>query len=235
MTERTANAPRPAARLIGAVYLAYFVTAVLAASFLKGIVVPGDAAATAGHLASHAALFRLGLSTNLVATACYIAVTALFYELFRPVDRTLSILAAFFSLVGCAVQAVGYLFDLVPALVFGNPAYSSAFTPDQMNALTLMSLAPSVQAPNVYLVFFGFYCLLLGVLVVRCSFLPRALGVLLVIAGAGWLSFLWPPLAGRLSAYVLPFGFLAEAALMLWLLVVGVNSAAWRKKVMDAT
>jgi len=71
----------------------------------------GDAAATADNLLAHKALFRLGLATGLTATACYIAVTALFYELFKPVNRGLSLLAAFFSLVGCAILAFGSSFN----------------------------------------------------------------------------------------------------------------------------
>ena len=89
--------PRPSARITGVIYLLYFLTAVLGEFFLKGMVVDGDATATANNLLAHQPLFRLGMATGLIATACYIAVTALFYGLFKPVDRSLSLLAAFFG------------------------------------------------------------------------------------------------------------------------------------------
>jgi dolichyl-phosphate-mannose--protein O-mannosyl transferase len=107
MMERTREAsPRPGARITGFVYLLYFLTAVLAEFLVRGLVVSGDAAATANNILAHQALYRLGLATALIATACYVAVTALFYNLFKPLNRSLSLLAAFFSLLGCAIQAL---------------------------------------------------------------------------------------------------------------------------------
>src|SRR5271157_2200308 len=115
MTERIAEtSARPRARITGVVYLFYFLTAVFGEFFLKGIFVDGDAAATANNILAHQPLFRLGLATGLIATACYIAVTALFYGLFKPVSRSLSLLGAFFSLVGCAIQALSYVCYLAP-------------------------------------------------------------------------------------------------------------------------
>ena len=121
MTERIAEtAARPRARITGVVYLIYFLTAVLGELFLKGLVVDGDAAATANNILVRQPLFRLGLATGFIATACYIAVTALFYDLFKPVNRSLSLLAAFFSLVGCAILVFASLFQLAPLVVLGR-------------------------------------------------------------------------------------------------------------------
>ena len=84
MMERIAEAsPCPRARVTGVVYLFYFLTAVSGELFLKGLVVHGDAAATANNILAHQPLFRLGLATGLIATACYVTVTALFYGLFK--------------------------------------------------------------------------------------------------------------------------------------------------------
>src|SRR5580658_7690248 len=121
------GSPRPSARITGIVYFLYFLTAVLGESSLKGMVVDGDAAATSNNLLAHQPLFRLGLATGLVATASYIAVTALFYGLFKPVDRNLSLLAAFFGLVGCAITAFGSLFQLAPFVVLGGAPYLNVF------------------------------------------------------------------------------------------------------------
>jgi hypothetical protein len=124
MTERLGQAsPRPRARITGVVYLVYFLTAVLGELFHRGLVVSGDAAATANNILAHQPLFRLGLATGLLATACYIAVTARFYDLFKPVNRNLSLLAVFFSLVGCAISAFASLFQLAPFVVLGGSQY----------------------------------------------------------------------------------------------------------------
>ena len=89
MMERSVEAsPCPRARITGVVYLSYFLTAVCGEFLLKGLVVHGDAAATANNILAHQPLFRLGLATGLIATACYVAVTALFYGLFKAVNRT---------------------------------------------------------------------------------------------------------------------------------------------------
>jgi len=229
--ERIAEgSPRPRARITGAVYLLYFLTAILGEFFLKGIVVDGDAAATATNILAHPSLFRLGLATGLIATALYIALTALFYGLFKPVNRSLSLLAAFFSLVGCAILAFASLFQLAPLVVLGGSPYLSAFKVEQLRALALMFLELNTQANNICVVFFGFYCLLIGYLIFRSAFLPRILGVLMAFAGLGWLTFLYPPLANHLSPYNLVLGFLAELLLMLWLLVKGVDVQRWKEQ-----
>jgi|SRR5580704_5769376 hypothetical protein len=230
-TERIAEAsPRPCARITGIVYLLYFLTAIVGELFLKGIVVDGDATATATNLLAHQSLYRLGLATGLIATALYIAVSALFYSLFKPVNRSLSLLAAFFGLVGCAITTFGSLFQLAPLVLLGGRQYLSVFNLQQLRALALMFLELNDQAANIYLVIFGFYDLLIGYLIFKSIFLPRFLGVLMVLAGLGWLSFLSPPLGNHLSPYNLVLGFLAELSLMLWLLVRGVNVQRWKEQ-----
>jgi Domain of unknown function (DUF4386) len=79
------------------------------------------------------------------------------------------------------------------------------------------------------LVFFGFYCLLIGYLIFGSTFLPRILGVLMAFAGLGWLTFLSPPLANHLSPYIFAPGLLGEGALTLWLLAKGVNAERWQE------
>ena len=177
MTERIAEAsPRFKARIAGVFYLLVFLTGGLAL-FVRG---------------------RLGSAAGLIAGACYIAVTLLFYGIFKPVNRNLSLLAAFISLVGIII-----------------------------GPLSRLHLAPSNFNP---LVFFGFYCLLIGYLIFRSTFLPRILGALMVFAGLGWLTFLSPPLASYLSPYIFIPGLLGEGALTLWLLVMGVNVQRWKEQ-----
>lgn len=143
-------------------------------------------------------------------------------------------LAVFFSLVGCAILAVASLFRVAPLVVLGGDQYLGAINVDQLRALASLFLELYRQTVNICFVFFGVYCLLIGYLIFKSTFLPRILGVFLVIAGLGWLTFLFPPLANYLSPYILVVGVLAELALMLWLLVMGVNVQRWNEQAADA-
>jgi hypothetical protein len=173
-----ATSPAASARITGVVYLLYFLTAVSDEALVgRGRVVVFDV-------------------VYLIAYAFYVAVTLRFYYMFRPVNRSLSLLAALFSLAGCANDVLG-LFNLVPY---------------EINSL----------------VFFGPFCLLIGYLIYKSTFLPRILGVLMAAAGVGWLIFL-SPLAVQLATYLKILGFLAEMSLMLWLIVKGVNVQRWNE------
>jgi hypothetical protein len=175
--ERNAGASaRPNARIAGVFYLLTFLTGGFA-------------------LFEHG---RLGVAAGIVAGTCYIAVTLLFYYIFKPVNRSLALLAALFSLLGCAIGVLSPL-HLVPFHINN-------------------------------LVFFGFYCVLIGYLIFRSTFLPRILGVLMAIGGLGWLTFISPPLANYLSPYNMVPGILGEGALTVWLLVIGVNVQRWKER-----
>jgi len=142
-----------------------------------------------------------GKAVELTADACYVVVTLLLYDILKPIRPNVSLLAAMFSMVGCAVTVLR-MFHLVPFPI---------------NAL----------------VFFGVYCLLLGYLVFRSTFLPHFLSVLLAIAGLGWLTFVWPPLAHHVIRVVMVTGLLGEGGLTMWLLTKGIDTAAWRTQAED--
>ncbi len=129
----------------------------------------------------------LGTAAGLVAGLCYIVVTVLLYDLFKPVSRRLSLLAALVSLAGIVAGPAG--------LTIVNP-----------------------------LVFFGVYCLLIGGLILASRLLPRFVGILLLCAGLGWMTFLSPTLVATLYPYNLAPGLVGEGALTLCLLVIGVNA-----------
>lgn len=197
------TSPRMMARMVAACYLVLLVSGFDMFYVFGKLVVRGDAAATAANIVSHQATFLAGFAVALLGVASYLVVTALFYSLFEPVNRTLSLSAAFFSLTGCVIQAFALVLHLAPLLVLGDQPYMSAFKPDQLQALTLVFLNSYAQAYNISLVFFGFYLLQIGYLIFRSTFLPRWLGVIVAL-GAGWLTFLYPPLALSLPTSSFP-------------------------------
>jgi hypothetical protein len=236
LMERVAEAsPQLKARAAGFFWLMTFLTGSFAMFVPGRLVVTGDAAATAANILAHEPLFRLGFKANLIATLCYIAVTLLVYEMFKPVNRSLSLLAAFFSLGGYASGAVTFLCDHAPLVVLRGGQYLSVFTVKQLQALAFMFLRLSAQVSSIGLVFFGLHCLLIGYLILRSTFLPRLVGALMAFAGLSWLTYsfaslLLPPLARALSLYLLVPGLLGEGSLTLWLLVIGVNGQRWKEQ-----
>src|ERR1700687_579027 len=192
MMERIAEAsPRFKARMAGAFQLLEALTATCGEVIVLGrLVVAGNAASTAANILGHQRLFWLGFASSLIGVGFHIAWALLLYELLKPVNRSLSLLAAFVILVGCAIQALTSLFYLAPLLILQGGSSLSAFTPEQLQALALMFLKLNTYAFNIYLVFFGFWCILIGYLIFRSTFLPRILGVLVAISGLGWVTYL---------------------------------------------
>ena len=221
--------PRFQARMAG--LIALITTTSAFAIFVRSrLVVFGDAAATAHNIQAHELLFRLGLAGDVIALL-YIAYTLLLYNLLKPVNRSLSLLAAFFSLVGCAMGAVNCLLQIAPLVVVENAPSLSAFTVEQLQGLALLLLKLHAQGYTIGMVLFGCYNLLVGYLIFRSTFLPRTLGVLLAISGLCYLIncfaiFLAPDFAAHLLPYImLPGG--SELLLALWFLMVGVNVQRW--------
>jgi hypothetical protein len=220
--------PLTKARLGGACWLMCFLTSLFPLIVSGRIVVPGDAAATAANLLAHEGLFRLGTAALLLSTAFYIGATLFVYEVLKPVNRSISLLAAFFSLVGCAVGAVTCVFDLVPFVLLKGGSYGTVFTTEQLQALASAFLAVRVQANDIGLVFFGLHCAGVGYLMVKSTFLPRVVGGLMLFAGLRWLTFLFPPLAQTLAPFNMLPGAIGELSLTLWLLIKGVNVPRWQ-------
>ena len=232
MKERiTETSPRLKARITGVFYLLTLLTGVFAQGFVsERLIVFGDAAATATNILTHKSLFQLGFTVYLIEMACQIAITALFYDLLKPVSRSVSLVAAFLGLAGCVIKTVSRLFYIAPLFVLGGAHYLSVFNAVQLQVLALLFLKVNDQGAGIALAFFGFYALLTGYLIFRSTFLPRILGVLSVFGGLGWLTFLYPPLGHRLFPYLAAFGLLGAASLILWLLVFGVNEQRWKEQ-----
>lgn len=232
MTEQITEAsPRFKARMAGVFQLLEALTATFGEVIVLGrLVVAGNAASTAANILGHERLFWLGFASSLIGVACHIAWALFLYDLLKPVNRLLSLLAAFVIFVGCAIQAITSLFYLAPLLILQGGSSLSAFTAEQLRALALMFVKLNTYAFDIYLVFFGFWCILIGYLIFRSTFLPRVLGVLLAISGLGWVTYLSPPLAKYLWPYIATASALGEIPLEFWLIVMGVNVQRWKEQ-----
>jgi hypothetical protein len=226
------SSPRLMARTAGTIYLLTGFAYVFADNFVRGkLIVSDDAASTVHNILAHETLYRAGFAADLLSSIWFIPVTLLFYELFKPVNRKIALLAAFFSLSGCVVAAFGSIFHLIPLVLLSGSPYLSAFSTAQLQTLMLFFLKLRAEASTIYMVFFGCYNISIGYLVFRSKFLPRVIGVFMMIAGITYQSFLWPPLLTRIFPYVVgPAGALGELSLVFWLILFGVNAQRWKEQ-----
>ena len=212
----------PSPRTIGWVWVLYFATGIFGTLLTRGILVPTDAAATASNILTHASLWRAGFAVDLFANLIYIALTGLLFGFFRPVNLTLALTAAFFSLGGCTVQVMAELLRLAPTLVLTNTQLASAFSVQQLQAAVLLSVTLYRNVFYIAFVLFACFELLTGFLILRSNFLPRWIGWWWIAGGIGGLTFLWSPLATAIWPLLLAAGA-GEFVLPVWLLVKGVN------------
>jgi len=235
--DRTAEmSPRTKGRFAGGLYLLTIITGVYAQAFISDrLVVSRDAATTAANILANQSFYRLGFTIYLIEMACQVATVVLFYQLLKPVSRTGAMLAAAFELIGCGIKIFSRLFYFAPLVVLGGSAsYLSVFNKEQLDAIALLLLRINDNGAAIALAFFGFSTLLQGWLIYRSGFLPRWLGVIGIIGGIGWLTFLSPPLGGRLFLYVALYALIGSAATIGWLLTVGVDEQRWRQRAAQA-
>jgi hypothetical protein len=233
MTSRAVKAsPQAYARTAGALYLLIIVAGMFGEFFRENLVVSGNAAATAANIIAAEPLFRVAIAGEILSYACDVAVALILYVLLKPVSKSLALLAAFFRVLTDGICAFNKV-NLFAVLFFlGGADYLNVFEPHQLQALAYLSLKLHTYGFAIGLVFFAMGLLPLGYLIFKSSFLPRAIGVLLIIGGVAYLInsfalFLAPSVAA-LTFFLLIFPFVAETSLCLWLLVKGVNVAKWQ-------
>jgi hypothetical protein len=222
-----------AARFAGSLYLLIFIAGPFGFFFVRSrVIVPGDAMATVSGLAVYGPLFRLGMVSDAVIFLSEIALAAILYAMFRPVNRTVSLAMTFSRLAEAVLQGVNLLnYFLVLSLV-GGAAYLSAFEPRQSGALAMLFLEAYENVALIWGIFFGFHLLLLGYLVFRSGFLPRILGVLAALASLGYLAdgignILLPQYKDFFATAVVVLALPGELLFTLWLLIKGVDAGRW--------
>jgi len=215
--------------MTGLFYLLYVVIAALAGFARRGLVVGGNASTTATNIMAHQSLYQLAFACDFLSVAAYVVVVVLFHQLLKPVNDGVSTLAACFGFMGCIIMAVGGIFQLAPLSVLGHVADSGAFTAEQLQAQAYLLLKLYNQAYSIALISFGLFDLLIGYLIFKSTFLPRVLGVLMMVAGLAFLPFLAPAFGARNLQRIIPLA-IGELLVILWLLVKGVNAERWKEQ-----
>jgi hypothetical protein len=218
------------ARTAGVLLLVSFVAGAVGEAYVPSkIIVPNDAAATARNITAVHSLFRLGFASYLIEAVCDVALSLVFYVLLKPVGRNLALLAAFLGLVSTTLYAVAEAFYFAPSVILSGADYLKVFSPEQLNALALLSLRLFGRFAGIFMVFYGLAVIIRGYLIFHSGYLPRVLGILFALAGLGFVAqnvalVLAPAYA---SNFLLAPIFVAGPALMAWLLVKGVDVVRW--------
>ena len=216
------------ARTAGWLYLAVAVTGGFSMLYVPSLIVAGDAAATLRNIAASEGMFRLGLVCGLACQALFVFLGLALYRLLAEVDRARARLMVGLVITGAAVAFLNML-NQVPALVVISGApYLEAFDLAQRQALAMFFLGLQAEGIVLAKVFFGLWLIPLGLLVVRSGFLPKVIGYLLIVGGAGYVvdvlvHFLAPSLAPTVTPIATAPSGIAEVSLILWLLLKGAR------------
>lgn len=231
ITRTVKTSPLIYARVAGWLYLGLALAPYANFFVLGSLVVPGDAAATANKIMANDLLFRSGVTSFVSVSFMDVGIAWALYILLKPVNKQLSLLAAWFRLAYAIIFGAGLtnLFNVLKLLSGAN--YLKAFEKGQLQAQVMVSLDAFNTTWNIALAAFGIHLLFIGYLIFKSSFIPRVVGVLLIIAGLGYLI-------ESLAAFLLPnfdlnlalFTGWGELLLTFWLLIKGVNVEKWENR-----
>lgn len=235
ITQNNETSPQTYARIGGIFYLLIIVLGIFYEMIVRdSILVPGDSMATMASLKQNEFLWRLGIIAEFLSSIISIGLVLIMYRLTQLVNKDLAMLAAFFNLAGVTIQTV-YIVQLVEALFpIGASSYLQAFTPEQLSAMISLSTKSHVFGFGIALLMFAPYFLLTGYLIYKSVYLPRFVGILYIISGAGYLInsvilILAPQFSGMVFMVIVLPVFIGEISLSLSLLIKGVNEEEWNK------
>jgi len=219
------------ARIAGLCYLTVIATGLFSEVFVRqALRVPNNALATAQNIQTHELLFRWGFVADIINFVVGLPTILIIYHFFKRVNKLLVQIALAFVIIQTAIIAVNLLNQISPLLILSDESYLNTFQPNQLATLSLLSLNLQAQGYGIGLVFFGFYCLIIGFLILKSSLLPQVLGVLYATAGLCYLinsfiMFLSKGFENPMFMYLAIPIFIGELSLCLWLLIKGIDTS----------
>ena len=225
------------ARVAGFCYLIVIATGLFSEVFVRqALRVSNDALATAHNIKTNEMLFRWGFVADLINFVIGLPTVLIIYFLFKQTNKLLLQLALAFVVIQTAIIAVNLLNQISPLLILSNDIYLRTFQPDQLATLSLLSLNIQVQGYAIGLVFFGFYCVLVGYVIYESKFLPKVFGMLYVFTGLCYLvnsftMFLSKSFENPMFVYLAVPIFMGELSFSLWLLIKGIDTSKMNKSI----
>lgn len=221
------NSIKATARQAGILYLLILITAPISLMYFPGLfIVGGDAAATARNITDAALTYRLWILTGLVDQVLFLILVWSLYNLFKDVDKKVAMLMVMLVSVVAAFQLVNLLNLLAPLVLLGGADFLSVFTRPQLDALAYGFLRLRGNGMNVATAFWGLWLFPFGLLVIKSRFIPKVLGLLLIVGCFAYLtvsftSLVFPVHARIVNQTAMPFYAIVELSIIIWLLVKG--------------
>ena len=221
-----------AAKIAGIGYVIIFVLGIFANFFIfAGLIVKGDAATTANNIMANEILFRTGIASWIIVLIFDIIIAWALYIFLKPVNKNLSLLTAWFRLVYVAIFGITQLNLIFVLILLSGADFLSFFNTNQLQALALLFLDGHNYGFLIGLVFFGIHLFLISYLILKSGYIPKILGILLILSALGYLldsfaNFLLPNYADYQTIFLLLVavpGIVGELSLTLWLLIKGTK------------
>ena len=221
------NSINKTARMAGFFYFLYIVTHIISDVSRDSFIVLGDAATTASNIMAHEGLFTITAVGDLLAAALFFLAAWALYVLLKPVNKNLALLFLLLNLAGVAIQCMSAINLFAALLLMNGPDYLNVFQVDQLQSLAMFFLDLREKGFTVAQLFYGAWLFPLGYLVFKSGFLPKILGIVLMVHCFTWLStffqsFLFPGF-DAITYVSYPLGLIAELGLTLWLMIMGVK------------
>jgi len=223
------------ARTAGFLYLLLVPFGFFGGEYILSITVPGNAVATVNNIMAHTLLFRLSILSALITPIVTVLVALFLYKLFKSVNKNQAVLMVIFALAALPIAMLSELNHFAVLLLLNGTEYLKVFSVDQLYSQVMFFLDLGHYGAFIATIFWGLWLLPMGYLVFKSGFLPRIIGVLLIIAGFGYIIdsaalFLLPDLNIDISQ----FTFYGELLMLLWLLIKGVNVEQWEKRALES-
>ena len=217
------------ARIAGLWYLVMLITAPIGIMYVPSkIMIAGNATATAANILSHEMLFRVGIFSNLLCQVSFVFLVLALKNLFEGIDKKQSKLMVSLVIAAVPIAIVIEILQLAAIHLLSGSEYLKVFSPDQLNALALSLLNFHEHGIVLAAMFWGLWLLPFGWLVIKSEFIPKILGILLIIGGCSYivdssLAILFPNFRHLISSFLLLPLSVGELSMVVWLLVKGVK------------
>ena len=239
MTIKEKMNPDKTARIAGFLYLILMICGMFSYMFVNSrLIVPGDAATTVNNIMASKSLYVSGIISWLISETAFVLLVYVLYKLLKPVNKNHALLMVMFVLVAVPISFINELNKFAALLLLSGADYLTAFTASQLHALVPLFLDLNEYGIHINSMFFGLWLLPLGYLVFKSGYIPRILGILLMIGWFGYMLefftfFLFPDFNAAIEPVFMITG-IGEFLLVLWLLIKGVNVKQWEKRALES-
>jgi hypothetical protein len=228
--------PNKTARIAGFLYLLQIPLGVFGILYVANtLVVHGDAAATASNILANELMFRLSIVSAILCALVTLGTALFLYKLLKPVNKNYAALLVIFTLVSAPIAMLNELNQVAVLLLLKEPEHLTVSTANQLQTMLTVFLDLHEYGIHIVDIFFGLWLFPMGYLVLKSNYIPKIIGVFLIIACFGYLAdfvnfFVFP----SVKIVISQFTFIGEVMMVFWLLIKGVNVEQWEKRALES-